>query len=73
VEAFRLGMGIAAALVAMGGILGLAGIRNPRRVVEARDCAGGQLAGAPREGTRTSPYDLGKAAQTPSVVSPQGG
>jgi EmrB/QacA subfamily drug resistance transporter len=57
VGSFRLGMGIAAALVALGGVLGLAGIRNPRRVVEARECAGGQLAGVPQEGARTSPRD----------------
>jgi EmrB/QacA subfamily drug resistance transporter len=57
VGAFRLGMGISASLVALGGILGLAGIRNPRRVVEARECAGGQLAGVPHEGARTSPCD----------------
>ena len=62
VGAFRMGMGIAAALVALGGILGLAGIRNPRRVVEARECPGGQLAGTPAEGARTSPCDWGRAA-----------
>jgi len=33
--------------VALGGVLGLAGIRNPRRVVRCEDCAGGQLAGQP--------------------------
>ena len=73
VGAFRLGMVISAVLVALGGILGLAGIVNPRRVVEARDCAGGQLAGVPRESARTSPCDWGKRGQIPSVVSPQGG
>ena len=72
VGAFRVGIVISAALVALGGLLGLAGIRNPRRVVEARDCAGGQLAGAPKEGARTSPCDWGKRGQTPSVASTQG-
>lgn len=49
VDAFRLGMGIAAALVALGGVLGLALIRNPERVVRAEGCPGGQLAGVPEE------------------------
>jgi EmrB/QacA subfamily drug resistance transporter len=49
ISAFRLGMGISAGLVALGGLLGLAGIENPRRKVRCRDCPGGQLAGQPRE------------------------
>jgi len=52
VSAFRVGVGIAAALVALGGLLGLAGIQNPRRRVEARECPGGQLVGHPREASR---------------------
>jgi hypothetical protein len=51
------GVGISTALVALGGILGLVGIRNPRRKVAAADCPGGQFAGHPREGTRQSPCD----------------
>ncbi len=47
VHAFHVGIGIAAALVALGGLLGLAGIRNPRRVVRCEDCAGGPIAGRP--------------------------
>jgi EmrB/QacA subfamily drug resistance transporter len=47
VHAFHVGIGISAALVALGGLLGLAGIRNPRRAVRCEDCAGGQLAGQP--------------------------
>jgi EmrB/QacA subfamily drug resistance transporter len=46
-HAFHLGIGISAVLVALGGVLGLVGIRNPRRVVRCEDCAGGQLAGQP--------------------------
>jgi EmrB/QacA subfamily drug resistance transporter len=46
-QAFQLGIGIAGTLVIIGGVIGVAGIRNPRRVVRARECAGGQLAGAP--------------------------
>jgi EmrB/QacA subfamily drug resistance transporter len=64
VEAFRVGMGISAALVAFGGVLGLLGLRNPRRHVDAEDCPGGQLVGHPRDGTRQSPcdWDAGVAA-----------
>jgi EmrB/QacA subfamily drug resistance transporter len=59
-EAFHLGVGIAAGLVAIGGLLGLAGIQNPRRRVEASECPGGQLVGVPREGARDSPCDWGR-------------
>jgi hypothetical protein len=47
VHAFHVGIGISATLVTLGGLLGLAGIRNPRRVVRCEDCAGGQIAGQP--------------------------
>jgi EmrB/QacA subfamily drug resistance transporter len=47
VDAFRLGIGVAGGLVIVGGLIGAAGIRNPRRVVSAQRCAGGQIAGAP--------------------------
>jgi hypothetical protein len=46
-DAFRLGIGVAGGLVIVGGLIGAAGIRNPRRVVRAQQCSGGQLAGAP--------------------------
>ena len=52
VHAFHVGMGISASLVALGGLLGLAGIRNPRRIVQCADCAGGQLAGQPLDAAR---------------------
>jgi EmrB/QacA subfamily drug resistance transporter len=57
VGAFRVGVGISTVLVALGGVLGLVGIRNPRRHVSAADCPGGQLAGHPREAARQSPCD----------------
>jgi len=52
VHAFHMAVGIAAALVALGGVLGLAGIVNPRRRVSAGDCPGGQLVGATAEAAR---------------------
>ena len=48
-HSFHLGIAIAAALVALGGVIGVAGIRNQRSAdepdVHAADCAGGQLVG----------------------------
>ena len=55
VEAFHVGMGISAALVALGGFVGLAFVRNPRREVACASCAGGQLAGAPADAARERP------------------
>jgi hypothetical protein len=46
-DAFRLGIGVAGGLAILGGLIGAAGIENPRRVVRAQQCSGGQLAGAP--------------------------
>jgi hypothetical protein len=44
VHAFRIGMGISAALVMLGGVVALVGIVNPRRDVPCADCPGGALA-----------------------------
>jgi EmrB/QacA subfamily drug resistance transporter len=52
-SAFRTGMYVAAALVAAGGVVGLVGIRDPRRRVKAEDCSGAQLTGAPRAAFET--------------------
>ncbi|MGP8241924.1 MAG: MFS transporter [Solirubrobacteraceae bacterium] len=56
-HSFHLGLAIAAALVALGGIAGVIGVRNPERVVCAADCEGGALVGASPEaaGLRTAP------------------
>ena len=55
-HAFHVGMLIAATLVAAGGLLGLAGIRDPRRRdVRACDCPGGQIVGHPLDSVRVRP------------------
>ena len=52
VSAFRTGMGISATLVGLGGVLGLALVRTPRREVSCEGCAGGQLIAAPADAVR---------------------
>jgi EmrB/QacA subfamily drug resistance transporter len=58
VVAFHRGVGIAALLVGLSGVLGLAGIRNPRRVVPCEGCPGGSFAGAPAEAARGRPASV---------------
>ncbi len=53
VTAFHRGAGIAAVLVALGGVVGLVGIRNPRRKVACAECPGGALTGAPADAGRS--------------------
>ena len=55
VSAFHLAVGTSAVLVALGGVLGLVGIRNPRRRVACSRCPAGQLAGVPGEAARHPP------------------
>jgi EmrB/QacA subfamily drug resistance transporter len=65
-ESFHLGMGIAALLVALGGIAGVVGVRNPKRVVLAEECEGGQLVGASLDAAgchEPIPVALGAKAQ----------
>jgi hypothetical protein len=57
VDSFHFGIGIAVVLVGLGGVLGLVGIRNPRREVAAEGCPGGQFAGVPLEASKQSPCD----------------
>jgi predicted MFS family arabinose efflux permease len=46
VYAFRIGLGIGAGLVVLGGVVALIGIENPRRKVPCADCPGGALVGS---------------------------
>jgi predicted MFS family arabinose efflux permease len=62
VDAFHLGMGLSAVLVALGGLLGLVGIVNPRRTVRCEDCAGGQLVAAPLDAVRRPERETPAAA-----------
>jgi EmrB/QacA subfamily drug resistance transporter len=57
VDSFHFGIGIAVVLVGLGGVLGMVGIRNPRRTVAAEGCPGGQFVGVPEEASHQSPCD----------------
>jgi EmrB/QacA subfamily drug resistance transporter len=54
VHAFRVADTIAAILVVSGGVIALAGLRNPRRTVAAELCPAGALCGASQELATTS-------------------
>ncbi|HTA36853.1 MAG TPA: DHA2 family efflux MFS transporter permease subunit [Solirubrobacteraceae bacterium] len=65
-HSFHLGVAIAATLVALGGIVGALGIRNPRKreeEIHAESCAGGQLVGASSE--------IGGPASEPARARPR--
>lgn len=47
-HSFHLGLAIAAALVAIGGLVGVSGVRNPSKDVSAAECAGGHATGLRR-------------------------
>jgi EmrB/QacA subfamily drug resistance transporter len=69
VSAFRMGIAIATGLVALGGVLGLVGIVNPRRRVDAEDCPGGQLVGVTEEAARQSPCDWQREAEAGTATA----
>jgi EmrB/QacA subfamily drug resistance transporter len=69
VYAFHVGVGVAATLVVLGGLLGLAGIRNPRRVVRSQDCAAGQFAGQPLDPALELPASPSNPDRRPRLVS----
>jgi len=68
VDSFHFGIGIAVVLVGLGGVLGLVGIRNPRRQVAAEGCPGGQFVGVPEEASHQSPCDWNR--ELPNVMLP---
>jgi EmrB/QacA subfamily drug resistance transporter len=55
VDAFRIGMGISAALAILGGVVALVGIENPRRRVACATCPGGALVGVSPDAARRAP------------------
>jgi EmrB/QacA subfamily drug resistance transporter len=72
-HSFHLGLAIAAVLVALGGVVGGLGIRNPRKQEEeihARSCAGGQLVGASSEIDWRE--DAETVSQPPGAAQPTG-
>jgi MFS family permease len=64
VDAFQVAMGISGALVAAGGVISLAGIRNPRRKVVAAECPGGAICGASEDLAHEEPVALPAGAAT---------
>ena len=63
-HSFHLGMAIASLLVAVGGVVGVVGIRNPKGEVPARSCPGGQLVG--------SSSGIGRTAEPSGSPQPTG-
>ncbi len=68
-ESFHLGLGIAALLVAAGGIAGATGVRNPRRAVLAGECEGGQLVGAALDAAGCHEGELAVSGDGAATVS----
>jgi EmrB/QacA subfamily drug resistance transporter len=68
-DSFHLGLGIAALLVAAGGLAGAIGVRNPERVVSAEECEGGQLVGAALDAAGCHEGDLELAGEPQPTLS----
>jgi EmrB/QacA subfamily drug resistance transporter len=71
-HSFHLGLAIAAVLVALGGMCGLFGIRNPKRAVAAAGCEGGALVGASLEaaqGPGEEAVVVARASQEATIAS----
>lgn len=58
VDAFHVAIGFSGALVVAGGLVSLAGIRNPRRKVAAAECPGGAICGASEDVRHAEPVRL---------------
>jgi EmrB/QacA subfamily drug resistance transporter len=69
-HAFHLSLAIAAALVAGGGVVGFAGVRNRRVDVSAAECPGGQLVGASSELAHVPQGAIAGAAPAKASGSP---
>ena len=65
VQAFHVAIAISAVLVALGGVLGLAGIATRGGHVRCEDCAGGQIAGQPLDAAQ----DQAPAAALPATAA----
>ena len=68
VDGFRMAAAFAAGLLALGGLIGLVQIKNPRREVHAEDCPGGQLAGQPKPAWCPEEELSPDSARTPIAV-----
>ncbi len=64
VRSFRIGMVIGAGLAALGGLVALVGIENPRRRVPSADCPGGAITGVSRDAAAAPP--TGEQAPVPT-------
>jgi EmrB/QacA subfamily drug resistance transporter len=69
VDGFRMAMAFAAGLLVTAGLIGLLGIRNPRRETHCAECPGGQLAGAPVEAGADVRRPVPVPAPAPSAPS----